>query len=605
MLRGLRWQLIAFIMAVLLFSAALSTRLSVETAEPETPAQPAPTQTSQPVPTLTPNPGVLVQPEAPSAEIVTFREGLIGAVRQLNPLLVGDNAAERDIASLIFEGLTRTNQYGEPQPNLAREWIISSDGLEYIVRLRNDVLWQDGMPFTAADVVYTMSVLRSPDFPGPQALGTFWRTVETEQLEPDLVRFRLTQPLGSFLDKLRIGILPEHALAGTPTSQIASHPFNLSPIGTGPYQLEALHVESGNTITQVDLRAAPVYRQRPEGQVGYAVDRISFQLYGSFDDGLVALRSGELDGMAARSHRDRRPLLGAATEAGFNVHTTLDSTLGIVIFNWQREETRYFREQRVRLALETGIDRSPIVQRNLMNIAVQANSPLWPGSWAYEADLQWPETDTNTARFLLETSNVSRLRESENGEDAAEPEQAEGEVTEEATEEPTVSPYLLSFSILAPDDPALVNMLREMSVQWSLLNVNVTIDAQPPDAYQARLESGDFEAALVELSLGDSADPDVYPFWHEGQYPDGLNYGGVSDRRISELLEKARREPGGLNRDIHYSQFQRDFVERAIAIPMYYPLYTYVTSADFEGVQLGFVGSPADRFMTIGEWTAH
>jgi ABC-type transport system substrate-binding protein len=81
-----------------------------------------------------------------------------------------------------------------------------------------------------------------------------------------------------------------------------------------------------------------------------------------------------------------------------------------------------------------------------------------------------------------------------------------------------------------------------------------------------------------------------------------LNFGGVSDRRISELLEKGRRDPSGINRAIHYDQFQRDFVERAIAIPMYYPLYTYVTAGNVDGVQLGFIGSSADRFMTIRDW---
>ena len=173
--------------------------------------------------------------------------------------------------------------------------------------------------------------------------------------------------------------------------------------------------------------------------------------------------------------------------------------------------------------------------------------------------------------------------------------------TEEAAP-PTESPYLASFSILTPDDPALVNLLKEVAVQWSQLNLNVTVDAAGAADYQQRLASGDFDMALVELSLGDSADPDVYDFWHQGQYPDGLNYGGMADTRISEMLEKARRDPSGINRSELYDEFQQTFVERAIAIPMYYPLFTYVTSAHVTGVQLGFVGSPADRFSTLRDW---
>ena len=591
MLEGFRWQLIALVMAALVFVAALVGRVTTPSLVPESPTESVatPEATLEITPTPTPNPGILIQPETPQGGVVTFREGVVGSVLRLNPLLADLNPVERDITALIFEGLTATNQYGEPQPDLAKAWVIASDGLEYVVTLRDDVLWQDGVPFTAADVAFTMSLLRSPDFPGSQSVGAFWRTVETEALDDHLVRFRLTQPLGSFLDKLRVGILPEHALAGIPADQLATHPFNLSPIGTGPYQLEALRSTDSGDIQQVDLRAAPVYRQRPEGQTGYGVDRVSFNLFPTAEDARTALSRDDIDGLAATDHHERAPLLVAASPKNFETHTALEPALGVLIFNWQRDEVGYFRQQRVRLALETSIDRRLTIQRNLFNIAVQADSPLWPGSWAYTADLQWPSNDLNTARFLLETANL-RTR----GED---------DESNETEPTPGEAPYLLSFRILAPESPALIGMLEEMAVQWSQLNVEVEIEPQDSDVYQMRLESGDFDAALVELSLGDSADPDAYPFWDQGQYPDGLNYGGVDDRRISELLEKARRDASGINRAIYYEQFQREFVERAIALPLYYPLYTYVTSNAVEGIQLGFIGASADRFRTIQDWS--
>ncbi|HRF94334.1 MAG TPA: hypothetical protein PLZ51_04030, partial [Aggregatilineales bacterium] len=77
----------------------------------------------------------------------------------------------------------------------------------------------------------------------------------------------LAQPLATFPEAMRIGILPEHALRGTNASQLATHPFNLAPIGTGAYQLEAIRVEAG-VIRTVDLRVSPNYRLRPEGSMG-------------------------------------------------------------------------------------------------------------------------------------------------------------------------------------------------------------------------------------------------------------------------------------------------------------------------------------------------
>jgi peptide/nickel transport system substrate-binding protein len=585
MLRGFRWQFLVLVMALVLFVAALASR-STEPDQPNV-VQPAPTKvaTSQTTtatlaPTAAP-PTANIKPDLNNtpAPVVTYREALVGSVQRLNPLFTDLNPVDRDISSLIFEGLTRSNQYGEPEPALAQNWVISSDGLEYVIRLRQGVLWQDGMPFKAADVIYTYSLLQSPDFPGSATMGAFWRTVEVEALDNYLVRFRLTQPLGSFLDMLRLGILPEHALLGTTAAQIATHPFNLTPIGTGPYQLEALRAPDGKNVQMVDLRLAPVYRQRPEGQTGYQLDRVSFKLYSSFDEAVTALKAGDVDGLAARNRYERPALTGIG---GLNVHTTLEPTVGMLIFNWASDKTKFFREQRVRQALQMGLDRTSIIQRYLLDAAIKADSPIFPGSWAYTAELPWPNPDAAAAKKLLESANIPK--------DKA-----------EATAEPTATGSL-SFRILTPDDPALANIAQEIAAQWAQLNVTVSVDSVDLKTYQERLDKSDFDTALVELSLGSSADPDVYHFWDPGQYPDGPNYGGVDERHIAEELERARRDPSGINRAIHYQNFQRDFISRAIAIPLYYPLYTYATSSKVSGVQLGFMGSPTNRFDTIRDW---
>lgn len=207
-----------------------------------------------------------------------IREAVIGEIRKLNPLFATNNPVDRDITSLIFEGLTSINEYGEVVPDLAETWIVSSDGLDYIFKLRQDVLWQDGIPFTAADVAFTFRTVRSADFPGDAALRDFWRTVEIQVLDNYTVRFRLVQPLASFPEHLRLGIVPLHALEGAPIATLDRHPFNLSPIGTGAYQREFLYADNGQ-IRGISLRVSPNYRLRPEGQDGYAIDRITFLTY--------------------------------------------------------------------------------------------------------------------------------------------------------------------------------------------------------------------------------------------------------------------------------------------------------------------------------------
>ncbi len=594
-MRGFRWQLLALVFAAVTFGVVLWTR-----PQPEPPPVPTATitandATSTPLPepsatpllpTSTPNIVAEANPvSVPSADVPTFREALVGEVQRLNPLLRGTNDAQDAITSLIFEGLVKTNQYGEPVPALASEWIIANNRIEYVFRLRQDVLWQDGTPFTARDVAFTMDLLRDPDFPGDPQVGEFWQTVETEVLGDHLIRFRLTQPLGSFLDALRIGILPEHALRGTKAADLVAHPFNLSPVGTGPYQLEAIRTADGNRINAVDLRTAPTYQLRPEGQRGFAIERMRFQVFSDFDAALAAFNAGDADGLAAPSNAQRPDMLANVDTP---IYTKLESTLGALIFNWRRPEPpedeeaeappNPFREERVRNALALSLDRRAIIERNLLNRAVPANNPLLPGIWAYAADIVFPPADVAAASELLENANLESSGEDENV-------------------------PLLTFTILTPDRPALVNLAQEIANQWGQLRVEVTVDAVDEATYQESLQNGDFDTALVELSLGNSADPDVYSFWHQGQFPDGNNYGAVDDRRISETLERARRDPFGVNRVEHYAQFQQAFVDRAVAIPLYYPLYTYTVSERVEGVQLGFVGEPADRFRNLRDWT--
>ncbi|MCA9889416.1 MAG: peptide ABC transporter substrate-binding protein, partial [Anaerolineae bacterium] len=63
-----------------------------------------------------------------------------------------------------------------------------------------------------------------------------------------------------------------------------------------------------------------------------------------------------------------------------------------------------------------------------------------------------------------------------------------------------------------------------------------------------------------------------------------------------------RRDPMGPNRLPLYQSFQRLFVERAIAIPLYYPLFTYAVRDNISGVQLSFISQPSDRFRTLADW---
>jgi ABC-type transport system substrate-binding protein len=159
-MRGFRWQLLALIVSITIFSIVVLFRFldvpQSESTPTSLPANPTPESIStatetppKPLPTQQP---VTLEPQTSNDDIPTYREALVGNIQRLNPLLAPFNPVEEDITSLIFEGLVQINEYGEPVGDLASTWVVSRDGLEYVFQLRQDVLWQDGIPFTADDV---------------------------------------------------------------------------------------------------------------------------------------------------------------------------------------------------------------------------------------------------------------------------------------------------------------------------------------------------------------------------------------------------------------------------------------------------------------------
>jgi len=529
------------------------------------------------------------QPVPLSAQSPTeLHEALIGQIYKLNPLFASSNPVDQDITALIYEGLTTINQYGEVIPDLATGWAVSADGLDYVFSLRQDVLWQDGIPFTAADVAYTIRTIRSLDFPGDPALRDFWRTVEMHVIDDYTVRFRLVQPLASFPERLRQGIVPLHALEGAPIATLDQHPFNLSPIGTGAYQIESLLAENGQ-ISGISLRVAPNYRQRPEGAVGYALDRIVFRTYPNIEAAIEAYQNGEVNslGYVPPAQVDTVRLL-----ARIGIYTTIEPSIGVLIYNWKRDDLAYFRDQRMRLAFARATNRQEAVYRALGSRSIPAESPLLPSSWAYNPAALYPPPDLAAAQTLMGAVSFEPYQPP--------PPETQGE--EETPETPPPIEQRRNFKILVVDDSGIAGVAFEIANQWNQLGFSVELDIVDYATLITRLESGDFDTALVEFSLAPKADPDQFVFWHAGQYQIGQNYGGMDDSYISSTLLLARQESNGVNRKLLYDEFQEAFASRAPALVLYHPLFVYATDMQLQGIQLDFISTSSDRFRTIQNW---
>jgi peptide/nickel transport system substrate-binding protein len=161
----------------------------------------------------------------------------------------------------------------------------------------------------------------------------------------------------------------------------------------------------------------------------------------------------------------------------------------------------------------------------------------------------------------------------------------------------------LAFELLYPDDQEYAALAKAIAQNWQDLGIDVTIK---PVAYAEMvsqdLEPRTYQAALVDLSLARSPDPDPYPFWHQAQITGGQNYAQWDDRQASEYLEQARVTTDLNERIRLYHNFQVRFTSEMPSLPLFYPVYTYAVDNAIQGVTMGSLYDTSDRFATITSW---
>lgn len=153
----------------------------------------------------------------------------------LNPLL-STAVPDKTIGCILYQGLTQVSTTNGVAPMLAKSWSISSDGLTYTFELVH-ANWQDGTPFTSADVKYSLTEVNSKYDPIFAAAGKVIDDIETPS--PDRAILKLKRPFGPMLASLSCSlggaILPAHIYEGT---DVMKNPANITnPIGLGPFRL--------------------------------------------------------------------------------------------------------------------------------------------------------------------------------------------------------------------------------------------------------------------------------------------------------------------------------------------------------------------------------
>ena len=495
-----------------------------------------------------------------------YVEGLAGFPQAINPVLANDDAS-RSVAALVFSGLTKPDENGQPIADLAQSWEVSPDGKTYTFLIRSNAEWHDGTPVTAEDAVFTFKLLQDPQYIGP--LSGIWRDVAVEKVDDRTVKLALLKDsFAPFIEYTSLGLLPAHLLAGTTIRDLATHRFNLQPVGSGPFRVREVKPE------QIMLEASPDhYGPRPY------LSRIVFRIYPNYKTILTALERDEVEGVplvdpgdVGRISREKRATLYDAPQA----------SLTLLFFN---TAVPALADKNVRQAIAHAVDRQKLIDLHRAGHGRRADGPILPSSWAYNPDVKKYEPNPAQARSLLDAAGW-RLE------------------TPEATVR-TKDGRPLRLVLLTNDRPERVALAQEIQRQLTAVGFNVEVQATGAGGLvQDFLLPRRYEIALFSWDFN-GFDPDPYALWHSTQLaPVGLNISGFNHRRADEVLERGRRAVDRNERAALYKEFQSVFAEELPSLPLFFPTYDFAISGKIKGVKPGVVATPADRFRNVVEWYA-
>lgn len=334
-------------------------------------------------------------PQAQAADPVVFTVGMLADVDSLNPF-TGILAESYEIFQLQYATLLSTSSADfTPDAGLAESWEASADGKTWTYTLRPDLLWSDGTPLTANDVVYTFERILNGRYE-QRNFGNYVRNITSVTAPDDRTVVMTTREPAPIMERLAVYILPEHVWSSIDAKAVKS--FANEPeagqtlVGSGPFLV--VERRTGQFIRMV--ANDNYYKGRPN------VDELVFRVYNNPDALGQALVKGEIDiatGLTADVFSTLEGQEGITTYAGsYSGFNELAFNMGAALTDGTPigDGNPHMQDQKVRLAISHAIDRQQMVDRILDGYGTPGSTfipPLYstlhidPGTQGYDPAL--------------------------------------------------------------------------------------------------------------------------------------------------------------------------------------------------------------------------
>lgn len=503
-----------------------------------------------------------------------LKEGIIGTPRFINPLLASSNP-DRDLTALVYSGLLRAGPAGQLLPDLAEHYTVSEDGKQYTFFLKPDLVWHDGEPVTAADVVFTISRTKDSAIKSPRRAA--WEGVEIERVNDREIIFTLKQPYGSFLSNATLGLLPAHLWEEVTSETFPFSNLNVEPIGTGPYRVKKIKRDRNNLPLAYELTA---FRSFALGQP--KIGSLFLNFYSNEEARLAAFRRGEVTNVNAVSPELVEDLLTGSKDK-HRLYTASLPRVFAVFFN--QNQAKIFAQSEVREALNLLVDRQEIIKQVLTGYGRPADGPIPTMSQAIKNESASTTLPTDQAAAKLVKHGWKKNTDSG--------------LWEQTVKKETKT---LSFTLSTADALELKAAAELLRSVWEKFGAKVEVKIFEAGALnQNVIRPRTYEALLFGEIIG--REPDLYSFWHSSQRLDpGLNIALYTNTAVDKMLEELKSSSPIAATADKLAAVAAAIIKDTPAIFLYTPDFLYLLPRAVRGLALNSINAPADRFLDIYQW---
>jgi len=322
-----------------------------------------------------------------------------------------EDAYSREAISRIFDGLINYDAIEEKHiPGLAKSWEVSEDNKSYTFQLRRGVLWSDGEPFTADDVIFTFDAIFAkapnpetgilePRYPS-RYIGQYTiagEPIKYEKIDDYTIRLTTADIYAPFINDVGfVTIIPKHVLNesfkdGSLLKRWTTQTAIESPheiVGTGPFSIYSYR-PGERLVLKPNLH---YWRADKSGQRLPYVSFLIYKYVADFNTQTVLFATGQTDA-AGISATNVAWISESEKRFDFTIHDRgPDTGISFIWFNMhpgknkdgenylESHKLNWFREKKFRQAVSYGINRPGIVKAVYFGRAKPLSSIISPAN---------------------------------------------------------------------------------------------------------------------------------------------------------------------------------------------------------------------------------